>query len=394
MEEHGAIFPTYARIPLKLVKGEGSRLWDDGGKEYLDFMSGIAVTSLGHNHPGIRERVIRQMDQVWHVSNLFHQPIQHRLAELLTRYSGMDRVFYCNSGAEANEAAIKLARRYNRKVLGNDRYEIITFRQSFHGRTLTTLTATGQDKVKDGFDPLPQGFVHVPFNDVRALEAAVTSKTCAIMLELVQGEGGVHPADPAFVREIARLCKERDLLLIVDEIQTGLGRTGKWFAFEHYGIEPDVMTLAKALGNGIPIGAMLGKEKLAEAFPAGSHGSTFGGNALAVAAAIGVVETIAEQKLTERAAELGDYIMSRLRSKLEGHPAVRDIRGKGLLIGIECAHPVADVLAQARERGVLAITAGTHVIRLLPALTMTNEEADRGIAVLCDVLTGSQVTQA
>ena len=394
MEEHEAIFPTYARIPLTMVKGEGCRLWDDAGKEYLDFMSGIAVTSLGHNHPGIRERVIRQMEKVWHVSNYFHQPIHHRLAELLTHYSGMDRVFYCNSGAEANEAAIKLARRYNRKVLGNDRYEIITFRQSFHGRTITTLTATGQDKVKDGFDPLPQGFIHVPFNDAQALEAAITPKTCAIMLELVQGEGGVYPADPAFVREIVRLCKERDLLLIVDEIQTGLGRTGKWFARQHYGIEPDVMTLAKALGNGIPIGAMLGKEKLAEALPAGTHGSTFGGNSLAVAAAIGVVETIAEQNLTERAVELGEYIMDRLRSKLKGHPAVRDIRGKGLMIGIECAHPVADVLAQARERGVLAITAGTNVIRLLPALTMTNEEADRGIDVLCDVLLESGVPQA
>lgn len=383
-----SLFPTYTRYPITLVRGEGSRLWDDTGKCYLDLMSGLAVTSLGHSPAQVKEKLVAQLDDLWHVSNLFHIPNQEKLAKLLTDVSCADAVFFCNSGAEANEAAIKLARRYHQKVLGTGRYEIITFRQSFHGRTLATLTATGQEKVQEGFQPLPQGFVYAPFNDASALSGYITDKTCAIMLEMVQAEGGVRIAEPEFVQEVARLCKEHNLLLIVDEIQTGMGRTGKWFAHEHYGIEPDIFTLAKALGSGFPIGAMLGKEKLKEAFGAGSHGSTFGGTPIATAAGIATVETLLEGKLSERAAEMGQYAMDRLREELNGHPLVKEVRGLGLLIGIECHEPVADILAKIHEQGVLVVSAGPNVIRLLPSLLVTKEELDEGIAVISKVMAG------
>lgn len=388
MSEAGqsAMFPTYARYPITLVKGEGSRVWDDQGKEYLDFCSGLAVTNLGHAPKRVKEKLKDQLDQLWHVSNLFHIPNQEKLAQLLTANSFADAVFFCNSGAEANEAAIKLARRYNAKVLGKERHEIITFQTSFHGRTLATLTATGQDKVKEGFYPLPTGFVHAPYNDAAALPAYINENTCAIMLELVQGEGGVNPADPDFVQEVVRLCKEHELLLIIDEIQTGMGRTGKLFAYEHYGIEPDIITLAKGLGSGFPIGAMLGKAKLRDAFSAGSHGTTFGGTPIAMAAGIATVETMLEEKLPERAAEMGDYIMSQLREKLAGHPFVQELRGKGLLIGIGCKGPVADIIAEIHKQGLLVIPAGPNVIRLLPNFLVTKEEADRGMDIIASVL--------
>lgn len=385
-EQQSALFPTYARFPITLVKGEGSRLWDDQGKQYLDFASGLAVTNLGHVPKRVKEELVRQLDELWHVSNLFHIPNQEKLARLLADYSCADAVFFCNSGAEANEAAIKLARRYNAKVLGRQRYEIITFHTSFHGRTLATLTATGQDKVKEGFHPLPEGFVYAPYNDADALKSYVTDKTCAIMLELVQGEGGVNPADEAFVREAVRLCKEHDLLLIVDEIQTGMGRTGKLFAYEHYGIEPDIFTLAKGLASGFPIGAMLGKAKLREAFSAGSHGSTFGGTPIATAAGIATVETLVGDGLPQRAAEMGDYFLAALNAKLGGNPLVKQIRGRGLLIGIECALPASELIPDIHEAGLLVTAAGPNVLRLLPNLLVTREEADKGIDIIVSVL--------
>ncbi|WP_282938812.1 acetylornithine transaminase [Paenibacillus sp. RC67] len=386
-EGANSLFPNYGRYPLAFVKGEGSRLWDENGKEYLDLMCGLAVTNLGHAPKQVKERLKDQVDQLWHTSNLFHIPNQEKLAKLLTDNSCGDAVFFCNSGAEANEAAIKLARRYFNKVLGKpDQYEIITFHLSFHGRTLATLTATGQDKVKEGFAPLPEGFVYAPYNDAEALEKTIGPKTCAIMLEMVQGEGGVNPAEPAFVTRVAELCKQHGLLLIIDEIQTGVGRTGKMFAYEHYGVEPDIFTLAKGLGSGMPIGAMLGKEKLRSAFSAGSHGSTFGGNYLSTAAGIATMETMLAEKLSERAAELGDYIVNTLKEKLAGNPLVTEIRGLGMLIGIGCTQPVADLITTIQDQAVLVVSAGPNVIRLAPSLLISKEDLDRGLEVVCSVL--------
>ncbi|MEK3911909.1 acetylornithine transaminase [Paenibacillus sp. FSL H7-0331] len=387
-EGANSLFPNYgSRYGLTFVKGEGSRLWDEQGKEYLDLMSGIAVTNLGHVPKQVTERLKAQIDQLWHTSNLFHIPNQEKLAQLLTDNSCGDAVFFCNSGAEANEAAIKLARRYFNKVLGKpEQYEIITFQQSFHGRTLATLTATGQDKVKDGFAPLPEGFVFAPYNDAEALKQLIGPKTCAIMLEMVQGEGGVNRAEPEFIKRVTALCEQHGLLLIIDEIQTGIGRTGKLFAYEHYGIQPDIFTLAKGLGSGMPIGAMVGKEKLREAFSAGSHGSTFGGNYLSTTAGVATLETILNEKLSERAAEMGEYIVNELSKQLADNPLVKEVRGLGLLIGIECTQPVADLVTALQEQAVLVISAGPNVIRLAPSLLITKEDVDRGISVIRSVL--------
>lgn len=384
-----SLLPTYARYPIALVKGEGSWLWDDQGKRYLDFMSGIAVTNLGHAPRKIKEALIKQLDELWHVSNLFHIPNQEEAAKLLTDNSSGDAVFFCNSGAEANEAAIKLARKYQQKIKGNGRYEIITFENSFHGRTLATLTATGQEKVKEGFAPLPEGFRYIPYNDIEALEAAISDKTAAVMLELVQAEGGIYPADPAFVHALCKLCRKHGILLIVDEIQTGMGRTGKLFAYEHYGIEPDIFTLAKGLGSGFPVGAAVCREELREAFGPGSHGSTFGGTPIATAVVKATLETIVGDRLSERAEEKGDYLTSQLKAKLEGNSFVKDIRGKGLLVGIECAEPIAGLLTAGQDKGLLVISAGPNVIRLLPNLLVTNEEIDQAVSILAELLAGA-----
>ncbi|NKI20900.1 acetylornithine transaminase [Paenibacillus dendritiformis] len=378
--------PTYARYPITLVKGSGSRLWDDRGHSYLDFMSGIAVANLGHVPERVKARVQEQLDTLWHVSNLFRIPQQEQAAEWLTNHTCADAVFFCNSGAEANEAAIKLARRYHAKVAKSGRYEIITFQQSFHGRTLATLTATGQDKVKEGFRPLPEGFRYVPFNDIDSLRAAVNDKTAAIMLEIVQAEGGVHTIKAAFAQEVAKLCAEHGLLLLIDEVQTGMGRTGALFAHEHYGLEPDIFTVAKGLGSGFPVGAMLAKEHLREAFGPGSHGSTFGGNPLAMSAVIGTMETMIEQKVAQRAGERGAYLLNSLKVKLSDVPVVQDVRGLGLIIGIECGEPAADIVEAARAAGLLVITAGPNVVRLLPNLLVTTEEIDEAVSILHQVL--------
>ncbi|MBP1992661.1 acetylornithine transaminase [Paenibacillus eucommiae] len=384
--EKSSLFPTYARYPLTFVKGEGSRLWDDTGKEYIDLMSGIAVTNLGHAPKQVKEKLMEQLDQIWHTGNLFHIPNQEKLATILTDNSCADAVFFCSTGAEANEAAIKLARRYSQKVRNSGRYEIITFEMSFHGRTLATLTATGQEKVKEGFHPLPEGFVYAKYNDIESVKSLISDKTCAIMIEMIQGEGGVLPADESFIKELDELCKQQELLLIVDEIQTGLGRTGKLFAYEHYGIEPDIFTLAKGLGSGFPIGAMLGKAELAEAFSAGTHGSTFGGNPLATAAGIATLETLLNEQLPERAAQLGTHVTDTLSAKLAGNPLVQEIRGKGLLIGITCTQAGADIIKEIHEEGVLVIPAGPNVIRLAPSLNIPQEDLDKGLDIICSVL--------
>jgi acetylornithine/N-succinyldiaminopimelate aminotransferase len=382
-----ALFSTYARYPITLVKGKGSRLWDDQGKEYLDFMSGLAVANLGHVPDAVKNALIGQLDQLWHVSNLFHIPGQEKAAKLLVDNSCADAVFFCNSGAEANEAAIKLARRYHQKLKGSDRYEIVTFTQSFHGRTLATLTATGQDKVKEGFLPLPEGFVHVPLHDLKALEAAINDKTAAIMLELVQAEGGVIPVDQDFLREVRALCDRHGILLIVDEVQTGMGRTGKLFAYEHYDVEPDIFTLAKGIGSGFPVGAMLAKAHVKPAFVPGAHATTFGGTPIAMAVVAATIETMLKEKVADKAAEASEYLIGQLQEKLAGLPNVDQVRGKGLLIGILCHAPAGEAIAELHKRGLLVVPAGPNVIRLLPNLLVTHDEIDEAVALIATVLT-------
>ncbi|SEU14550.1 aspartate aminotransferase family protein [Paenibacillus sp. NFR01] len=381
-----AVFPSYARYDLSLVKGKGSWVWDDQGNKYLDFMCGLAVTSLGHAPEKVGQKLKEQIDTLWHVSNLFHIPGQDRVAELLTANSGADQVFFCNSGAEANEAAIKLARKYHQKIKGTGRYEIITFEQSFHGRTLATLTATGQQKVKEGFLPLPEGFKTVPLHDLPALKAAITENTAAIMLEMILAEGGVLVVEPDFLNAVVELCKEHGLLLIVDEVQTGMGRTGKLFAHQHYGIEPDIFTLAKGVASGFPAGVMLGKGYLRDAFSPGSHASTFGGTPLAAAVMQATIETMLEDQLPERAAEMGEYLIYLLREKLGDLPFVHEVRGKGLLIGIECAGPVGDIILAGQKKGLLFVQAGPTVIRLLPNLYVTKEEIHQAVDILTELI--------
>lgn len=385
-QDKSYLFPVFSRYPIQLVRGEGSRLWDHTGKAYIDLMSGIAVTSLGHVPAKVKAKLLEQIDELWHGSNLFHLPNQERLGQLLAENSCFDAAFFCSTGAEANEAAIKLARRYSQVIQKTERYEIITFKQSFHGRTLATLTATGQEKVQQGFQPLPAGFVYAEYNNLDSVRELIGERTCAIMLEMVQGEGGVLPADPAFISGIAELCEQHDLLMIVDEIQTGLGRTGKMFAYEHYGIEPDIISLAKGLGSGFPVGAILGKAKLIPAYTAGAHGSTFGGNPLAMAAAVATVETMVEENIPARAAEVGDRAIEYLNEKLAGNPFVKHVRGKGLLIGIECTGPVAEVVGDIHAAGALVITAGINVIRLVPALNIPLEDLMQGLDIVCGIL--------
>ncbi|QOS81393.1 aspartate aminotransferase family protein [Paenibacillus sp. JNUCC31] len=385
-QTESSLFQTYARYPISLVKGKGSWLWDDQGNRYLDFMCGLAVTSLGHAPEKVGAKLKAQIDELWHVSNLFQIPGQEKAATLLTANTCADAVFFCNSGAEANEAAIKLARRYHQKVKGTDRYEVITFAQSFHGRTLATLTATGQDKVKEGFLPLPAGFVTVPLHDTAALESAIGPHTAAIMLEMVQAEGGVHPVKPDFVHHVRKLCEEHGLLLIVDEVQTGMGRTGKLFAHEHYGIEPDIFTVAKGIGSGFPVGAMLGKGYLKDAFTAGSHATTFGGTPLASSVVIATIETMLEDHLPERAAEMGEYLMNSLRERLTGNAFVKEVRGMGLLVGIECAEAVGDIVLAGQKRGILFVSAGPNVIRLLPNLYVSKEEIDEAVSLVATLI--------
>ncbi|MET3548145.1 acetylornithine aminotransferase [Paenibacillus favisporus] len=385
-EQASSLFQNYARYPISLVKGQGSWLWDDKGNKYLDFMCGLAVTNLGHAPKKVTEKLKAQLDELWHVSNLFHIPNQEKAASLLTANSCADAVFFCNSGAEANEAAIKLARRYHQKVKGTGRFEIITFHQSFHGRTLATLTATGQDKVKDGFLPLPAGFKSVPLHDLAALKAAIGPDTAAIMIEMVLAEGGVLVVQPDFLKAVKALCEQHGLLLILDEVQTGMGRTGKLFAYEHYGIEPDIFTLAKGIASGFPAGAMLGKGYLKDAFTPGSHGSTFGGTPIATAAMIATIETILEDQLPQRAADMGEYLIQQLNEKVAVHPFVNEVRGLGLLIGIECKEPVNDIVLEGQKRGLLFVTAGPNVIRLLPNLYITKEEIDQAVGMIAELI--------
>lgn len=381
------VMKTYNRLPLALERGEGVRVWDADGRSYLDFISGLGVNNLGHGHPRIRAAIAAAADALLHCSNLYHIEPQARLAQRLAQLSGFKRAFFCNSGAEANEAAIKLARRYARVVRGDERYEIITALRSFHGRTLATVTATGQSKYQQGFEPLPEGFRYVPLNDVAALEAAVTERTCAVMLEPVQGEGGVYPCDPEYLRAVRELCDRHGLLLIFDEVQTGIGRTGRMFAFEHYGVRPDVITLAKALGGGLPIGAMLATEEAAQGFAPGMHASTFGGNPFVTHVACEVLAVMEEDGLPARAEEAG----RRLRAGLEALGARRpgtlgEVRGLGLMIGVDLHVDGGRLLHAARERGLLVNVIDGRILRLLPPLIVGEAEIDEALRVLDEAL--------
>ncbi|GAA4718948.1 aspartate aminotransferase family protein [Brevibacillus fulvus] len=381
---------NYSRWPIHLVKGKGNKVWDKDGKEYLDFTSGIGVNSLGHVHDAVTRQLHQQLDTLWHCSNLVHVPQQEQLAEKLAQLSGLDRVFFCNSGAEANEAMIKIARRYAQKVKQENRFEVITFQQSFHGRTLATLTATGQEKVKDGFAPLPEGFITVPYNDIEAVRSVLSDRTCAVMLELVQGEGGVHPADPEWVKQLRQLCDQQGILLLVDEIQTGIGRTGSWFCYQQYGIKPDVISMAKALGNGFPIGAIAASETVAQAFSPGTHGTTFGGNPLAVTAGLATLTAMEQENAIAKVKELHQLIIERLQALQAAVPdLVPAIRGKGLMLGIQLTVPVDAILAEARNKGLLLLQAGPQVIRLLPSFITTKAEIDQMAEILEEVILGA-----
>lgn len=370
------VMATYTRFPVTIVKGKGSYLWDDQENKFLDFTSGIATCNLGHVPEPVKEKLEKQLQNLWHCSNLYSIPNQEQLAALLTENSCGDQVFFCNSGAEANEAAIKLARRYANKVKGSGSAEIVTFEQSFHGRTLATLTATGQEKIQQGFSPLMPGFSYLPYNDSEALEKLHTIKPAAVLLELIQGEGGVIPANPDWVKELAQICKENNILLMVDEIQTGIGRTGTLFAYEQYSIEPDVISIAKGLGSGFPIGAIIAKEEAAKGFEPGSHGSTFGGNPLATAAGLATVTHIIESSLLEHVKDISAYLDVQLQVLMERFPIIKEIRGKGLLKGLVVESNAVEIVQKAITNNLLILTAGPNVIRILPPLTATKAEVD------------------
>jgi acetylornithine/N-succinyldiaminopimelate aminotransferase len=377
------ICQTYARHDLVLVRGSGCRLWDADGREYLDFVGGIAVCNLGHCPDDLAEVLYRQARDLVHVSNLYYTEPQVRLAELLTGSSFADKVFFCNSGAEANEAAIKLARKYSRERHGAGRYGIITMKGSFHGRTLATLSATGQEKVHHGFEPLVDGFHFVEFDNVDAVAAAVDGTICAVLVEPIQGEGGVRIPGPDYLARLRRLCSERDLLLIYDEVQVGMGRTGALFAYEHEGVAPDIMTLAKALGNGLPIGAMLTTNHVAEAFTPGSHASTFGGTPLVTAVACEVLKRISDPTFLERVRTVGAYFKERLQALQAKHPRlVREVRGRGLIAGMELEVPGKDVVRRCQELGFLINCTVDTVLRFVPPLIVSEAEIDRLIQAL------------
>jgi acetylornithine and succinylornithine aminotransferases len=376
------IMGTYRRFPIVLTRGEGVRVWDRDGKEYLDFVAGIAVCSLGHSHPAVVEAIKRQAETLMHVSNLYHIEPQIHFADQLVKHSFADKVFFCNSGAEANEGAIKLARKYAFENMEPGRCELITMKDSFHGRTLATITATGQKKFQVGFEPLPEGFNYVPFNDLAALEGAVTERTCGVLLEPIQGEGGVRMPDRHYLRKVRELCDDRGILMILDEVQVGMGRTGHLFAYEHDSVTPDIMTLAKALGNGFPIGAVLATDRIASSFVPGSHASTFGGNPLAMAAGLTVMETLLEGDILENCRRSGRYFLESLENLKRKYPFVKEVRGRGLIIGMELTAEGTDIVRSCMEKGLLINCTSGNVLRFIPPLIITEAEVDRAVEIL------------
>ncbi|MGC4375373.1 acetylornithine transaminase [Fictibacillus sp. Mic-4] len=374
------LFPTYKRWELDITSGSGTFLYDKAGNEYLDFACGIAVCNLGHCHPAVVKKLKEQAETLWHISNLFTIEKQEVVAKKLTSHSPCDLVFFCNSGAEANEAAIKLARKYTGKT------KIITFKQSFHGRTFASMSATGQDKIKAGFGEMLPTFVHVPFNDFNAFRQEVDENTAAVLIEVIQGEGGVIPANHEFLGQIEQYCNENHILFMIDEVQTGIGRTGKRFAFEHYHLSPDIVTLAKGLGNGFPVGALMGKGYLKDAFGPGSHGTTFGGNPLAMAVADAVLTEIFQDDFLRDVSEKGNYLLSLLNEKVKEIESVEEIRGKGLMIGIELKDNAEKIVTALRKEGLIVVPAGEKVIRLLPPLTVSQEEIRQAVKLIEKVL--------
>jgi len=386
-ESERYIMNTYSRYPLVLRKGRGMKVWGADGKEYLDFVAGVAVNILGHCHPRVVVALQKQAQRLIHVSNYYHIEPQIKLAKLLVEHSFADKAFFCNSGAEANEAAIKLARKYAKENGDSERFEIITAENSFHGRTFAALTATGQEKFHKGFEPLVPGFRYVHFNAIHALEKAITKKTCAVLLEPIQGEGGVIIPDKEYLKQVRELCNEHSLLLILDEVQTGMGRTGKLFAYEHFAIVPDIMTLAKGLGGGVPIGAMLATDRVASAFQPGNHASTFGGNPLVCAAAIATIETLLEDGfILDQCERMGAYLMEKLGHLKEEFPAIiAEIRGKGLLVGMELKREGGTIVKACLEKGVLINCAAGNVLRFIPPLIVTRKDIDHLIEVLSGI---------
>ncbi|MCS3917503.1 acetylornithine/N-succinyldiaminopimelate aminotransferase [Caldanaerobacter subterraneus subsp. tengcongensis MB4] len=380
------LMDTYNRYPIMLVKGEGTRVWDSEGNAYLDFVAGIAVNSLGHCHPALVEAIKKQAETLIHCSNLYWNEKQIELARMISENSFGGKVFFANSGAEANEGAIKLARKYASLKYGGKRYKIITAKNSFHGRTFGALTATGQEKYHKGFGPLLAGFKYVPLNDIEALYEAVDDEVCAIMLEVIQGEGGIHEATPEYVKAVRKICDENDLLFILDEVQTGIGRTGKLFGYEHYGVVPDIMTLAKGLGGGFPIGAIVAKEDKA-VFKPGDHASTFGGNPLACAAGIAVLNEVTKDGFLEGVDKKGKYFREGLETLQKKHKVVKEIRGKGLMVGCEVdLEDASEIVLKALEKGLLINSVSHNVLRFVPPLIVTEEEIDEALQILDDVL--------
>lgn len=386
--EKSLLCNTYGRYPLAVSKAKGCKLYDLDGNEYLDFLSGIAVCSLGHSRDDLAEVMAEQARKLVHVSNLFYQEPQLDLAEKLLGTCGAGKIFFCNSGAEANEGAIKLARRYMHKVRNEDRHEIITLEKSFHGRTLSTLTATGQvGPIKDGFHPLPEGFITVPFGNVNALRGAINKHTAAIMIEMVQGEGGVRPLSSEYVNDIVGLCKENGILLIVDEVQTGLCRTGKFWAHQHYGITPDIFTSAKALANGLPMGAVLCSDETAKGFQPGSHATTFGGGAVVSAVASKVVDILLEEKIADRAIEMGDFLIAEVAKLKANHPdKIVGTRGLGLLFGVELSFDGTQVWKGLLDNKMVCNLTQGNILRLVPPLIIEKEDILTFLSVLDSVL--------
>jgi acetylornithine/N-succinyldiaminopimelate aminotransferase len=376
---------TYARYPVLLVRGKGTRVWDLEGEEYLDFVSGLAVCNLGHCHPRVVKTIQDQAEKLIHVSNFYYIEPQIQLASLLCKHSFADKVFFCNSGAEANEGALKLARKFAKEEIGKDRYEIITMERSFHGRTLTTLTATGQEKFHKGYEPLMPGFKYVPFNDIGAVKNAIDPKTCAVMVEPIQGEGGVNCPSEGYLKALREICDEKGLLLIFDEVQVGMGRTGKLFAYEHDGVEPDILTLAKSLAGGVPIGALLIRKGVADSFKPGDHASTFGGNPLATAAGVAALTTILEEGMLENCQKMGDYFISELEAIKKKFSFVKEVRGKGLILGMELKRDGSPIVKEMLRKKILINCTMGNVLRFLPPLIVTKEEIDWVVKALEEV---------